>query len=268
MPKPGWSRRRNGVLRDECTTVGGWCPAGVPALTTQPPDFLRVCVVSCMGEVVHLAQVRGRGDRAARGVVRRPRSSTSISPARSATWPPSASSGSSRASYGGPLWATAPPRRPVGGPAARRGGPHGGRAPRRRAARAAGVARGERRDAGRVVAGHAGGVVRGRARPRCRVRACRGRLQWCGGFELDDPEVLAEAAAAAGLGLEDALHAGGDLGRDGAMEAVARRLLAAGADRLPAVVAGRAPVRGRAATGRGGGRRAFTSAQPAGGIPA
>jgi hypothetical protein len=66
MPKPGWSRRRNGVLRDECTTVGGWCPAGVPALTTQPPDFLRVCVVSCMGEVVHLAQVRGRGDRAAR----------------------------------------------------------------------------------------------------------------------------------------------------------------------------------------------------------
>jgi 2-hydroxychromene-2-carboxylate isomerase len=67
-----------------------------------------------------------------------------------------------------------------------------------------------------------------------------GRLAWCGGFELDDPEVLAEAAAAAGLGLEDSLHAGGDVSRDGPMEEAARRLLGAGADRLPCVV-----VRGR-----------------------
>jgi len=37
------------------------------------------------------------------------------------------------------------------------------------------------------------------------------RLAWCGGFELDDPEVLAEAAAAAGLGLDDALAAAGDV---------------------------------------------------------
>jgi 2-hydroxychromene-2-carboxylate isomerase len=66
-----------------------------------------------------------------------------------------------------------------------------------------------------------------------------GRLAWCGGFALDDPEVLAEAAAAAGLGLDDALDAAGDAGRDGAMEATARRLLAGGADRLPAVVANR-----------------------------
>jgi 2-hydroxychromene-2-carboxylate isomerase len=66
-----------------------------------------------------------------------------------------------------------------------------------------------------------------------------GRLAWCGGFELDDPEVLAEAAAAAGLGLDGALHAAGDVARDGAMEAAARRLLSAGADRLPAVVANR-----------------------------
>jgi 2-hydroxychromene-2-carboxylate isomerase len=65
-----------------------------------------------------------------------------------------------------------------------------------------------------------------------------GRLAWCGGFELDDPEVLAEAAAAARLGLDDALHAAGDAGRDGAMDATARRLLAGGADRLPAVEAG------------------------------
>jgi 2-hydroxychromene-2-carboxylate isomerase len=65
------------------------------------------------------------------------------------------------------------------------------------------------------------------------------RLAFCGGFELDHPEVLAEAAAAANLGLEDCLHAAGDIGRDGAMEEAARRLLAHGADRLPAVRVGR-----------------------------
>ena len=65
------------------------------------------------------------------------------------------------------------------------------------------------------------------------------RLAFCGGFELDHPEVLAEAAAAANLGLEDCLHAAGDVGRDGAMEEGARRLLAQGADRLPALRVGR-----------------------------
>jgi 2-hydroxychromene-2-carboxylate isomerase len=67
-----------------------------------------------------------------------------------------------------------------------------------------------------------------------------GRLAFCGGFDLDDPEILAEAAAAAGLGLEDCLQAAGDVGRDGAMEEAGRRLLAAGADRLPALRVGRA----------------------------
>jgi 2-hydroxychromene-2-carboxylate isomerase len=66
-----------------------------------------------------------------------------------------------------------------------------------------------------------------------------GRLAFCGGFDLDDPESLAEAAAAAGLGLEECLHAAGDTGRDGAMEDAGRRLLAAGADRLPALRVGR-----------------------------
>ncbi len=65
------------------------------------------------------------------------------------------------------------------------------------------------------------------------------RLAFCGGFELDHPEVLAEAAAAANLGLDDALEAAGDIGRDGPMEEAARRLLARGADRLPAVRVGR-----------------------------
>ena len=67
-----------------------------------------------------------------------------------------------------------------------------------------------------------------------------GRLAFCGGFDLDDPEILAEAAAAAGVGLDGCLQAAGDRGRDGAMEAAARRLLAVGADRLPALRVGRA----------------------------
>ena len=65
------------------------------------------------------------------------------------------------------------------------------------------------------------------------------RLAYCGGFELDHPEVLAEAAAAADLGLEECLGAAGDAGRDGAMEETARRLLSQGADRLPALRVGR-----------------------------
>lgn len=71
-----------------------------------------------------------------------------------------------------------------------------------------------------------------------------GRLAFCGGFDLDDPEILAEAAAAAGIGLDPCLRAAGDAGRDGAIEAHGRRLLAAGADRLPALRVGRSLVWG------------------------
>jgi 2-hydroxychromene-2-carboxylate isomerase len=66
-----------------------------------------------------------------------------------------------------------------------------------------------------------------------------GRLAFCGGFDLDDPEILFEAAAAAGLSLDACLAAAGDRRRDGAIEAAGRRLLAAGADRLPALKVGR-----------------------------
>jgi 2-hydroxychromene-2-carboxylate isomerase len=66
-----------------------------------------------------------------------------------------------------------------------------------------------------------------------------GRLAFCGGFDLDDPDILLEAAAAAGLALEECLRAAGDRRRDGAIEAAGRRLLAAGADRLPALRIGR-----------------------------
>jgi 2-hydroxychromene-2-carboxylate isomerase len=66
-----------------------------------------------------------------------------------------------------------------------------------------------------------------------------GRLAFCGGFDLDDPEIIAEAAAAAGIGLDECLRAAADCRRDGEIEASARRLLAVGADRLPALRVGR-----------------------------
>jgi 2-hydroxychromene-2-carboxylate isomerase len=65
------------------------------------------------------------------------------------------------------------------------------------------------------------------------------RLAFCGGFDLDDPEILAEAAAAAGLSLDASLRAARDRSRDEAMEAAGRRLLAQGADHLPVLRVGR-----------------------------
>jgi 2-hydroxychromene-2-carboxylate isomerase len=65
------------------------------------------------------------------------------------------------------------------------------------------------------------------------------RLAFCGGFDLEDPEVLAEAAAAANLNLSDALSAARDVGLDGELEETGLRLLARGATALPALRVGR-----------------------------
>jgi 2-hydroxychromene-2-carboxylate isomerase len=65
------------------------------------------------------------------------------------------------------------------------------------------------------------------------------RLAFCGGFDLADPEVLAEAAAAAGVGLDNCLDAAGDVSRDASMVEAGRRLLALGADDLPVIRSGR-----------------------------
>src|SRR4051812_32792914 len=65
------------------------------------------------------------------------------------------------------------------------------------------------------------------------------RLAFCGGFDLNDPEVLAEAAAAAGVPLDGCLAAAGDLARDEAIDEAGRRLLAMGADELPVLRVGR-----------------------------
>jgi 2-hydroxychromene-2-carboxylate isomerase len=65
------------------------------------------------------------------------------------------------------------------------------------------------------------------------------RLAFCGGFDLDDPEVLAEAAAAAGLGLDDSRAAAGDPGRDAAIAAAGRFVAGHGADEAPVLQVGR-----------------------------
>lgn len=64
------------------------------------------------------------------------------------------------------------------------------------------------------------------------------RLEFCGGYSMDDPEILAEAAGAAGIDLDEMLRAARDLRRDGPIEAAGRKLLAAGADRLPVLRVG------------------------------
>jgi 2-hydroxychromene-2-carboxylate isomerase len=59
------------------------------------------------------------------------------------------------------------------------------------------------------------------------------RLAFCGGFDLSDPEVLAEAAAAASVPLDHCLAAAGNVARDGAIADAGLRLFALGADELP-----------------------------------
>ncbi len=64
------------------------------------------------------------------------------------------------------------------------------------------------------------------------------RLAFCGGFDLEDPETLAEAAAAAGVPLDECLNAAGDVSRDQSMLATAARLRAQGIDLVPAIEIG------------------------------
>ena len=60
------------------------------------------------------------------------------------------------------------------------------------------------------------------------------RLAFCGGFDLEDPEILAVAASAAGLSIDGCLTAARDPSRDVALWATARGLRARGVSRLPA----------------------------------
>lgn len=64
------------------------------------------------------------------------------------------------------------------------------------------------------------------------------RLAFCGGYAIDDPEILAEAASAAGIDAHEMLRAARDVGRDAPIREAGRELLAAGANRLPALRVG------------------------------
>jgi 2-hydroxychromene-2-carboxylate isomerase len=64
------------------------------------------------------------------------------------------------------------------------------------------------------------------------------RLAFCGGFDLEDPEILAEAGAAAGIALNETLHAAGDRGRDVQLYATARGLRRRGLSTLPVIRVG------------------------------
>ena len=70
------------------------------------------------------------------------------------------------------------------------------------------------------------------------------RLAFCGGFDLEDPEILAVAAAAAGIPLEGCLLAARDPARDRPLWATARGLHARGVRALPALRLGRRFIEG------------------------
>ena len=73
------------------------------------------------------------------------------------------------------------------------------------------------------------------------------RLAFCGGFDLDDPEALAESAAAAGVPLDDCLHAAGDERRDARLASTADLLGRHGVCDLPAICVGHRWVSGESA---------------------
>lgn len=62
-----------------------------------------------------------------------------------------------------------------------------------------------------------------------------GRLAFCGGYDLADPEIIAEAAAAAQVSVDGCLAAARDEGRDAAAHDASGQLRAAGARRVPAL---------------------------------
>lgn len=64
------------------------------------------------------------------------------------------------------------------------------------------------------------------------------RLAYCGGFDPGDLEVVAEAAAAAGLDVDVCLAAAAERGRDDSLDSARRRLAGVGAADLPVLEVG------------------------------
>lgn len=68
-----------------------------------------------------------------------------------------------------------------------------------------------------------------------RFAIAAGRLAFCGGFDLEDPDILAEAAAAAGLDVDGALLAAREPHRDHQIDMAGRAVGHAGGAVLPAL---------------------------------
>ena len=79
-----------------------------------------------------------------------------------------------------------------------------------------------------------------------------GRLAFCGGFDLEDPEALTEAAAAAGVPLDSCLEAAGERWRDDELAEMADVLREHDVFELPAVTIGGRWFAGDAALQRAG----------------
>jgi 2-hydroxychromene-2-carboxylate isomerase len=71
-----------------------------------------------------------------------------------------------------------------------------------------------------------------------------GRLAYCGGFDLDDPETLAEAAAAAGVPLAPCLEAAAETWRDDELRELGRMLWAERVSEAPVISVGKHWFRG------------------------
>lgn len=69
----------------------------------------------------------------------------------------------------------------------------------------------------------------------CRFSLAASRLAFCGGFDLDDPEILAEAAAAAGIYPDECLAATQDERRAVALRTTGQGLRTRGVSSLPAI---------------------------------
>jgi 2-hydroxychromene-2-carboxylate isomerase len=83
------------------------------------------------------------------------------------------------------------------------------------------------------VAAHAGDIGAG-----ARFALAASRLAFCGGYDLEDPETIAEAGAAAGIEPEPCLLAAADERRDQMLAATAGALCVRGVEALPAICLG------------------------------
>lgn len=94
------------------------------------------------------------------------------------------------------------------------------------------------------------------------------RLAFCGGYDLDDPAMLSEAAAAARLPAGAVLAAAKDLGRDHALEAHTRWLERVGIRELPAIRIGSRWFEGESGLAEAAAKLAARRSPRAGSAPA